>query len=442
MPTLDNLLSQAYETLQQQTAAHARTWGFGREASWSLDQEAGVLRWEFANARLAQAPVQIIGTLHKDVFQWAWSNTSIVDALSEHAKIVHAYGVEHDIALLTQPKLSADEDQAWHYTALAMQLAEAKGAYRVHVADADLYIYMTFGQVTTRFDHTRESVPQFYQRCLDVAKEVTKTHKALWELGRETACHLDFEAGTLTVTLADKQVETPLQIVGTLVEDTFTWAWADDQIPEAFTLHAQKVREYGQTKEVTELLTPTINANADDAWQYATLASFLAKVDGVYVAQVEGKHVYVTLGELTITLTAPPIEDADEVTGLLQTYMQAMYEADCYYQKNKDRTDMKNPLQEALNRAKATHNHYWRTKDPYAEPMSVGWPSHYDLSECHSWQCRKMRGGIQVIYAYHRALGMDIVNVYKFKRFEDGYKIVKHVSCKSLRCGVVTIPYA
>ncbi|MEM7734171.1 MAG: DUF6882 domain-containing protein [Deinococcota bacterium] len=439
---IDNLLIQAYEALQQQTATHAQTWRLGEEASWSLDQEAGVLRLEFANARVAQAPVQIIGTLHQGIFQWAWANASVSDALSQHAKTVHDYGAEHDITLLTQPKLPADEDQAWQYTALASQLAGAQGAYRGHVADAELYVYMTFGKVAMSFDHTRESVPQFYERCLDVAKSRTKTHKNLWELGREQACDLDLDTGMLTITLADKRVQTPLQIVGTLVEDIFTWAWADDQIPNALTTHAQNVRDYGQLKEVSEIITPTVQASADDGWQYATLASFLARVDGVYVAQVDDKQVYVTLGELTITLTAPPIEDAAEVLELLQTYMQARFEVDKWYQDNKDSTDESTSahklFKDSINKAQEIYRHYWRTKNKYTLPMSVAWSSEFDLTKCHSWQCRKMRGGVQVIYAYRRGLGPgdNIINVYKFKRFEDGYKITGHVPYMSLRCGV------
>ena len=130
------------------TDAHRGTWHLGEEETWDVDQDSGNIIFTFANGTIASSPVQIIGTYNaKDgTFMWGWDHPSIVPALQNNALKVKIFGEEHGSKELTTQKISCSEMRAWEYTALAMRLSEAGGAYRAE-ASPGTYVYMNFGEV-------------------------------------------------------------------------------------------------------------------------------------------------------------------------------------------------------------------------------------------------------------------------------------------------------
>jgi hypothetical protein len=140
-------VAQSLEGLKTQTQAHSATWHLGEEEEWFVDQDQGLIRFTFSDGTLAEAPVQIVGTFSPEdnTFLWAWDHPSVNEALRKNARLVYEFGVEHQVPEYISSKVSCTEEDAWEFTALAVRLAEANGAYRGNAGGP--WVYMTFGQV-------------------------------------------------------------------------------------------------------------------------------------------------------------------------------------------------------------------------------------------------------------------------------------------------------
>jgi hypothetical protein len=141
-------IAGSVEGLKMTTDAHKATWHLGEEESWDVDQDRGKIVFAFADGTIASSPVQIVGTFNaKDsTFMWGWDHPSVVPGLQASAVRVRAFGKEHGLEEFTTQKVSCSEVRAWEYTALAMRLSEASGAYRAEAAPGT-FVFMTFGEV-------------------------------------------------------------------------------------------------------------------------------------------------------------------------------------------------------------------------------------------------------------------------------------------------------
>jgi hypothetical protein len=121
-------------------------WQIG-QAAWSVDQDKGTITFTSPKGIRATAPVQFIGTYNTldNTWLWAWANSSLEVALTEHARKVQGYGLEKGYDILTTAKLACPEEQCWELAALACMLAKGQGAYRGPAGTAR--VFMTFGEV-------------------------------------------------------------------------------------------------------------------------------------------------------------------------------------------------------------------------------------------------------------------------------------------------------
>ncbi|WP_421246920.1 DUF6882 domain-containing protein [Aeromonas sanarellii] len=145
---VESFMQHSLEGLQEQTAIHRATWQLGKEQSWYVDQDLGIIRFEFADGVVATAPVQIVGTYNPQngTFLWGWDHPSVTEPLRRTATLVRHYGAEHKIADFTEREVTCTEAEAWEFTAVAVRLDSANGAYRANTGGA--LVYMTFGTVT------------------------------------------------------------------------------------------------------------------------------------------------------------------------------------------------------------------------------------------------------------------------------------------------------
>ncbi len=140
-------IEQSLEKLRTATINHRKTWGFGKANTWSVDQKKGLIRFNFSNGKVVTAPVQIIGTYADNgTFMWSWDHPSVEAALNKHASLVKQFGKKHKLQTLLIRTVKISEKEAWKYTALAMRLGNASGAYRAK--SGKTWIYMTFGKVS------------------------------------------------------------------------------------------------------------------------------------------------------------------------------------------------------------------------------------------------------------------------------------------------------
>ena len=66
--------------------------------------------------------------------------------LQRHAARVRDFGIEYGSEELITQQIPCTEKRAWEYTALAMLLAEANGAYCLQTTP-ETFVFMTFGEV-------------------------------------------------------------------------------------------------------------------------------------------------------------------------------------------------------------------------------------------------------------------------------------------------------
>jgi len=141
-------LSAALTWLQRQSAEHSANWGLGGEASWNLDMNEGWLRWTFADGRVVQAAVQVVGTYNtkNNSFMWGWDHPSVHEPLRRAAQRVRLLGQELSVPRWTTRTVYCTEDEAWQFTALAAQQDGAAGAYRGNANGT--WVYMSFDELS------------------------------------------------------------------------------------------------------------------------------------------------------------------------------------------------------------------------------------------------------------------------------------------------------
>lgn len=144
----EKYIAQSFSGLQDVTAVHSSSWGLGSEKNWGVDLNSGKIRFDFSDGKVAEAPIQIIGTYSPNgTFMWGWEHPSVPNELSKHAALVKTFGDKYKLSELVAHVVKLSEERAWEYTALAMRLGKANGAYRAD-AGGGTQVYMTFGEIT------------------------------------------------------------------------------------------------------------------------------------------------------------------------------------------------------------------------------------------------------------------------------------------------------
>ncbi|MDX7986760.1 hypothetical protein FE392_05340 [Xenorhabdus sp. 12] len=143
----DVLIERSMNALQYKNQFHCDTWKL-EEASWSVDQDEGIIIFHAPDNIVAVASVQIVGTYDQNQgsWMWGWANSSVKESLTQDALTLQAYGECHGNALLTERVSEIGESEAWQLAALACELNNQQGVYR-GVAGSTL-IFMTFGKIS------------------------------------------------------------------------------------------------------------------------------------------------------------------------------------------------------------------------------------------------------------------------------------------------------
>lgn len=121
---------------------------FGAEHfDWAVDLEVGIIRFTSAT-RVVSAPVQVIGTYNTldGTFLWGWDHPSIPEPRRADARLAREFGQRHNLPLFTTRMVECSEEQAWRFTAVALYLSGAQGAYRG--PSGTTMVFMTFGEMT------------------------------------------------------------------------------------------------------------------------------------------------------------------------------------------------------------------------------------------------------------------------------------------------------
>jgi hypothetical protein len=120
---------------------------FGDELyDWSVDLEAGTITFTSAT-KMVSAPVQVIGTYNTldRTFLWGWDHPSVPEPRRADARLARQFGQLQNLPLFTTRMVECTEEQAWRFTAVALYLSGAQGAYRGPAGTT--MVFMTFGEM-------------------------------------------------------------------------------------------------------------------------------------------------------------------------------------------------------------------------------------------------------------------------------------------------------
>jgi hypothetical protein len=148
--TPEQFVAKARAGLEQQTAAHALTWGLGSSERWNADLDTGTITFTFKDGKTMVAPIQVIGTYNKldGTFLWGWDHPSVPEALRHHAELARQWGEKNHVANYTSKMVKVSEDEAWNFAAVATRLAKGNGVYRG--PSGTTMVFMSFGEIAMR----------------------------------------------------------------------------------------------------------------------------------------------------------------------------------------------------------------------------------------------------------------------------------------------------
>ncbi len=136
-PSYPAVMNAAMERFHARVDANLKIIGREKADSWICDEEAGSIAFSFRGKFVARANYQVIGALsYADwSWTWAWNDTSVPQHLRRHAQNMHSYGECHGVRKLLDARLTATDNEAWHFAALANYISKAQGVFRAAASE-------------------------------------------------------------------------------------------------------------------------------------------------------------------------------------------------------------------------------------------------------------------------------------------------------------------
>ena len=126
------IMNAAMERFHARVDANLRIIGRDKADSWVCDEEAGCITFSLRGKPVAMANYQIFGSLNFTDWgwSWAWTDAAVPHHLCRHAENMRAFGECHGVRKLQEARLTVNDNEAWHFAALANYLNKAQGVFR------------------------------------------------------------------------------------------------------------------------------------------------------------------------------------------------------------------------------------------------------------------------------------------------------------------------
>ena len=136
-PGYPAIMNAAMERFHARVDANLKIIGREKADSWICDEDAGAIAFSFRGRLVARANYQVIGALsYSDwSWNWAWSDNAVPQHLRRHAQNMRAYGECHGVRKLLEARLTATDNDAWHFAALANYINKARGVFRAAASE-------------------------------------------------------------------------------------------------------------------------------------------------------------------------------------------------------------------------------------------------------------------------------------------------------------------
>lgn len=144
---------EAVETMMALNAEWPRQFGLleAPRCQWNLDTATMVLS---APLHQVVATVCLVGTSsEKDgSFVWSWANEAIPAQHGQALEVVHDFGRENQLALLTTPRIQGARPEATECLCIAGRLQRAVGTFVDQQGDVTLYFTLLHLQIVAAED--------------------------------------------------------------------------------------------------------------------------------------------------------------------------------------------------------------------------------------------------------------------------------------------------
>jgi len=139
---------EAVETMIERNAQWPRQFGL---------QDAPAYHWDLDRATLTlQAPLhQVVATVcligtssdSEGSFVWSWANDAIPPQHGQALEVVHDFGRQHQLGLLTTPRIQGGRPEATECLCIAARLQRAVGTFIDQQGDVALYFTLLHLQI-------------------------------------------------------------------------------------------------------------------------------------------------------------------------------------------------------------------------------------------------------------------------------------------------------
>lgn len=144
---------EAVETMVARNAGWPQQFGLQGQPAYRWDLERALLVFEGPLHEVV-ATVCLVGTTseREGSFVWSWANEAIPPVHGQALEVVHEFGRDHHLALLTTPRIQGGRPEATECLCIAGRLQRAVGTFIDQQGDVALYFTILHLQVAVDDD--------------------------------------------------------------------------------------------------------------------------------------------------------------------------------------------------------------------------------------------------------------------------------------------------
>jgi hypothetical protein len=127
-----DFLAESNLFLKTRVAKSQDAFNVNQYERYDYDLLSGRFWWSDAGVTKVEATLIPVGSIstESNTWLWAWANPYFNGVSMVEIERVRAFGEEHGIEKLKNPKWAADECDGWEMTAIAARLLDSDSAYR------------------------------------------------------------------------------------------------------------------------------------------------------------------------------------------------------------------------------------------------------------------------------------------------------------------------
>ncbi|MDH0363854.1 hypothetical protein N5D37_08615 [Comamonas aquatica] len=144
---------EAVETMVARNAEWPQQFGLQGQPAYRWDLERALLVFEGPLHEVVTT-VCLVGTTseREGSFVWSWANEAIPPVHGQALEVVHEFGRDHHLALLTTPRIQGGRPEATECLCIAGRLQRAVGTFIDQQGDVALYFTILHLQVAVDDD--------------------------------------------------------------------------------------------------------------------------------------------------------------------------------------------------------------------------------------------------------------------------------------------------